>query len=414
MTIRMALAAACALSIVQIAQADEIKVLGSGAMQEIAHDLLPEFEKSSGHKITATWTGTVKIKERIEAGEVFDLVIVGAPEIDKFIAERKLAAGSRVDLAKSGVGVAVKAGAPKPDISSGEAVKKAMLAAKALPIRRVRAASTSHGLIQKFGIAEEMKPKSKRTAPGLRVGQYLARGEADARIPAGERALARKRRRLRWPTSCRRAELHELLKRDIAPKRKSPTAAKALQAFLSAPTAAAVIQKERHGAGPLGWRPVLRRHLERCKLKSRRDRAAHQCPRAEAFGSLPVAGRHDTLRPLAHRDVRADLHAADRAAGSRHLQHQRRTRVVVPDLGRIDAMPVRSLALRQQEIDRGGSGAAVRIGARVAKRLAEMPAFRMRLQIEQADHVGGGKLAHGVLSKRSSKHAQIVRAARPA
>ena len=99
----------------------------------------------------------------------------------------------------------------------------------------------------------------------------------------------------------------------------------------------------------LARRPVLRRHLERCKVKSRRDRAAHQCPRAEAFGSLPVVGRHDALRPLAHRDVGAELHAADRAAGSSHLQHQRRTRVVVPDLGRIDAMPVRSLALRQQE-----------------------------------------------------------------
>ena len=242
MTIRMALAAACALSIVQIAQADEIKVLGSGAMQEIAHDLLPEFEKSSGHKITATWTGTVKIKERIEAGEVFDLVIVGAPEIDMFIAERKLAAGSRVDLAKSGVGVAVKAGAPKPDISSGEAVKKAMLAAKSIAYSTGPSGVYVDGLIQKFGIAEEMKPKSKRTAPGMRVGQYLARGEADLGFQQVSELLHESGVDFVGPLPAD-VQNYTNYSSAIFAEAKAPTAAKALQAFLSAPTAAAVIRK---------------------------------------------------------------------------------------------------------------------------------------------------------------------------
>jgi len=162
-----------------VAHADEIKVLASGALEEIGHELIPEFEKSSGQKVTVTWTGTVKIKERIEAGEVFDLVIVGAPEVDKFIAAGKMIPGSRVDLAKSGVGVAVKAGAPKPDISSGEAVKKAMLAAKSVAYSSGPSGVYVQALIQKLGIADEVKPKAKQTVSGTRVGQYLARGEAE-------------------------------------------------------------------------------------------------------------------------------------------------------------------------------------------------------------------------------------------
>ena len=79
MRICIVLAAALALAVAQTARADEIKLLASGATQEIVQALLPAFEKSTGHKITATWTGTVKIKEQIDAGAVYDLVIVGAP-----------------------------------------------------------------------------------------------------------------------------------------------------------------------------------------------------------------------------------------------------------------------------------------------------------------------------------------------
>jgi molybdate transport system substrate-binding protein len=246
MKVRLALAAACSLLISGFgpspARADDIKVLASGAMHEIGLELLPQFEKSSGHKVVVTWTGTAKIKEQIAAGEVFDLVIVGAPEVDKFIASGKMVAGSRVDLAKSGVGVAVKAGAPKPDISSGEAVKKAMLAAKSLAYSTGPSGVYVEALIAKFGIAEEMKAKTKRTAPGSRVGQYLARGEADLGLQQVSELIHETGIDYLGPLPPD-VQNYTLFSSGIGSGSKMPAGAKALQAFLSAPAAADVIKK---------------------------------------------------------------------------------------------------------------------------------------------------------------------------
>lgn len=121
-------------------QAAEIKVIASNAIKEAYLDLIPAFEKASGHKVTTIWGGTESVARRISAGEVVDIVIIAAPNIDKLILEGKLVAGSRADFAKSGVGIAVRAGLPKPHISSGEAVKRAVH----------RAASTSRNCSKKW------------------------------------------------------------------------------------------------------------------------------------------------------------------------------------------------------------------------------------------------------------------------
>ena len=78
---------------------------------------MPQFEKATGHKVTTIFTGTLDAQKRIAAGEAYDLVIMAGPAIDDLIESGKVAPGSRVDLARSGVGVAVRAGAPKPDIT---------------------------------------------------------------------------------------------------------------------------------------------------------------------------------------------------------------------------------------------------------------------------------------------------------
>jgi molybdate transport system substrate-binding protein len=124
MKARFVAAAVCVLLMTHVAQAAEIRLLAAGAIKEIFLELAPQFESSTGNKVVATWTGSGDIKKRIGAGEAFDLVIVGAPDVDAFIKDGKMAPGSRVDIAGSGVGVAIKAGAPKPDIGSSEAVKK--------------------------------------------------------------------------------------------------------------------------------------------------------------------------------------------------------------------------------------------------------------------------------------------------
>ncbi len=119
--------AAAVLFVSSGASAVDIAMLATGATKEIVLELIPQFEKSTGHKVIATWTGTAGIRKRIGDGEIYDLVIVGAPVIDSFIAQGKVAPGSRTELMKSAVGVAVRAGAPKPDIGSSEAVKTMLL-----------------------------------------------------------------------------------------------------------------------------------------------------------------------------------------------------------------------------------------------------------------------------------------------
>src|SRR6266404_1400891 len=148
-------------------------------------------------------------------------------------------------------------------------------------------------------------------------------------------------------------------------------------------------------------RPSLLRQLEFCKVKTGCNRASHQCPVAGAFGSLPCLRRRNRLRYFAGGEVGTKPDGAA-AAVIGNLQDQRAFSVIMPDLLRVDAMPVRALAARQQEIDRGRQRASVRVEAGVAKRLAIVPAFRMRLQFEPRDDVGGGRYsAHQDLFLRS-------------
>jgi len=151
------------------AHAAEIKVIASAAVKEVVLDLLPAFEKSRGHKVTTIWAGTEAITKRISGGEVVDIVLIAAPNIDKLISEGRLVAGSRADVAKSGIGVAVRAGLPKPDISSGEAVKKAVLAAKSVAYSSGPSGSYLADLFKKMGIADQIKDKVKQTPSGVQV-----------------------------------------------------------------------------------------------------------------------------------------------------------------------------------------------------------------------------------------------------
>src|SRR5450631_1463420 len=97
----------------------EIKVIASNAVKEALAELVPDFEKATGRTVTTIWGGTLDIIQRIGDGEVVDIVVLSAPRIDDFIAQGRLVAGSRVDIACSGIGIAVRAGARQPDISSG-------------------------------------------------------------------------------------------------------------------------------------------------------------------------------------------------------------------------------------------------------------------------------------------------------
>jgi molybdate transport system substrate-binding protein len=159
--------------------AAEIKVLSTQAVEGAYRELVRQFENASGHKVTTTFTGTLDAQKRIAAGEAYDLIIMAGPAIDELIKSGKIAPGSRVDLARSGVGVAVRAGAPKPDIRSTDALKKTLLAAKSIGYSSGPSGVYLTGLFSKLGIADQIKPKLKQTATGVFVGSIIASGEVE-------------------------------------------------------------------------------------------------------------------------------------------------------------------------------------------------------------------------------------------
>lgn len=161
------------------ASAADIAMLATGATKEIVLELIAQFEKRTGHKVVPTWTGTAGIRKRIGDGEIYDLVIVGAPVIDSFIAQGKVVPGSRTELMKSAVGVAVRAGASKPDIGSSEAVKTMLLAAKSIGYSTGPSGDHVVSLIERFGIADQIRPKLKQVPTGGRMETIITTGEAE-------------------------------------------------------------------------------------------------------------------------------------------------------------------------------------------------------------------------------------------
>jgi len=175
----MALGIAGGSMMAPTSNAAEIRVLASNAIREAYLELAPAFERARGHRLTTTWAGTVDIMKRMDADEAFDLVIMVGPSIDELIARGRLVAGSRVDLVKSGIGVAVRAGAPRPDIGSGAAIKQALLGAGSIGYSTGPSGVYLAALFQRPGIAEAIKHKLRQTSPGVPVGELIARGETE-------------------------------------------------------------------------------------------------------------------------------------------------------------------------------------------------------------------------------------------
>ena len=157
----------------------EIKVLSSIATREAYLELVPQIESTSGHKVTTTWAGTTAIMQRMAAGERYDLIVISSTEIEELIRRGTIVAGSRVDLAKSGIGIAVRAGAPRPDVSSSAALKQALLAAKTVGYTSGPSGVYMAGLIEKMGIAAEVKAKYRGVPSGGTIGTIVASGDAE-------------------------------------------------------------------------------------------------------------------------------------------------------------------------------------------------------------------------------------------
>ena len=157
----------------------EIKVLSSIATKEAYLELVPQFESVTGHRVATTWAGTTAIMQRMAAGERYDLIVISSTELDQLTKQGTIVAGSRVDLAKSGIGIAVRAGAPRPDVRSSAALKQALLAAKTVGYTSGPSGVYMAGLIEKMGIAAEVNPKHRGVPSGGTIGTIVASGGAE-------------------------------------------------------------------------------------------------------------------------------------------------------------------------------------------------------------------------------------------
>ncbi len=162
---------------------DELHVMTSGAFTAAYLVLAPEFERATGHTIvteaTSMGTGTAGIPTRLARGEVIDVVIVAERDLEGLVTSGLVRSGTRVDLARSAIGMAVRRGAPKPDISTVEAFRETLLKASSIAYSAsVSGTYLSTEVFQRLGVADVVLPKSRRIE-GERVGAVVARGEAE-------------------------------------------------------------------------------------------------------------------------------------------------------------------------------------------------------------------------------------------
>ena len=230
------------LMLAETARAAEITVIASQAMKEVYLELAPQFERTSGHKLVTAWAGTADIMKRMKGGESVDLVILAVNSLDELTRLGKIVPGSRVDLARSEVGVAVRAGAPKPDISSGEALKRALLSAKSIGYSSGPSGVYLAGLFQRWGIAEELKPRIRQAPPGVNVGEAVARGEAEIGFQQVSELLHVRGIAFLGPLP-KDIQLVTVFSGGIHAGARQPDAARAWVRFLTAPAAAPVLRK---------------------------------------------------------------------------------------------------------------------------------------------------------------------------
>jgi molybdate transport system substrate-binding protein len=228
----------------------EITLIAPGGIKAAIEQLIPDFERKSGHKVKATFGSGGGTKQQVMRGEAFDVPVV-QPPLEEVVASGHVVAGSATPLATIALGVAVRKGAPKPDLSTPEAVKKALLAAKSVsypnPAGGAAAGVDFDRTLKKLGIAEQIEPRLKRAQGGAGAMEMVAKGEAEIGLTflsemdePGIDVVGALPRDISTPTA---------LVGFLSTHAKDPAAAKALLTFLSSPEAAAAYKAKRMQPG---------------------------------------------------------------------------------------------------------------------------------------------------------------------
>ena len=219
------------------AEAAEIKVLSAGAVRAIVTELAQAFEKETGHKVSLAF-GTVGVTRQRLAADPADVVIMSDVAIDESIKQDRIVSGSRTDIARTGMGVGVREGTPAPDISTSEAFKQALLAAKSITYVDPAQGATSGihlaGVLQQLGIADAMKAKTT-LVPGGYPAELVAKGEVAMVVHQISEIVPVKGVTLVGPLP-KDVQKVTVYSAGIATKATAPEVARAFVTFLTAPS----------------------------------------------------------------------------------------------------------------------------------------------------------------------------------
>jgi molybdate transport system substrate-binding protein len=237
-----ALGCALLLAAVVPAGADEIKVIASNAVKSAMEQLGPEFAKSSGHTIAFTWGAAIPLKADIEKGAAFDLAVLTTAAIDDLVKSGKLAGATRAALVNSNAGVAVRKGAPKPDIGTVEAFKHAVLEAKSVAyVERGATGVYLKALFERLGIADAVNAKVKLLPPENPAAHAVSNGEAEMGITQISEILPYAGAELAGPLP-KDIQITTPFAVAIGTSATQPEAARAFLKFLTGPAAARVFK----------------------------------------------------------------------------------------------------------------------------------------------------------------------------
>jgi molybdate transport system substrate-binding protein len=240
----LALAGVAAIICAGGAQGAELKVLCSNGLREVMIELAPEFERASGHKLNVTFGLAAAFRQKVEAGEPFDVVVLTPALLDETVKHGKVTGDNRAIIARAGNGLAIHAGAPRPDIGTVEAFKATLLKAKSIAYAKAGQSGVYFvGLIDRLGIAEAIKAKSSAEPTGVEVGAAVAGGNAELGVLPVSEILPVKGAELLGPFP---AELqgYVVMEAGVSAASKDQAAAAALVTFLKSPEHFSVIKQK--------------------------------------------------------------------------------------------------------------------------------------------------------------------------
>jgi molybdate transport system substrate-binding protein len=213
------------------AQADEVKFYAGGGFRTVMTELAPMFQKATGHTVAPTWDSAGGLERRVNAGESFDVLFIGPDIVDRLAQQGKIVAGTRHDVARAGLGVAVRKGAPKPDVSTVAALSETLSSAKSIAyVGEGMSGVYFVGMLDRLKLADRIKPKLKPLGVAD-VTKAVASGEADLVVYLMPALLADRGLDLAGPLPAD-VQNYVVLATGLSAAAPQPEAAKALIAFL--------------------------------------------------------------------------------------------------------------------------------------------------------------------------------------